>query len=152
MPLPIKIKEALVDSCLTKVHVSITSTTEALETINHSRSNDTKSSAGDKFETSREMLQAEEDRYVTILSKAKTLQQELKALDLNSHEKVRLGSLVFTDRVTYFISVGLGKILLDTKTYYAISPASPIGQLLVGKGEGDSIVFNGMASVIKKIA
>ena len=37
------------------------------------------------------------------------------------------------------------------KSYFAISVASPIGKLLLGKQEKDAISFNGITNVINEI-
>lgn len=53
-----------------------------------------------------------------------------------------LGSLVVTDKATYFLAISAGKIIIDTKEYYAISIDTPIGQQILGKQVGHHIPFN----------
>lgn len=124
----------------------------AIQSAKESRDNDTKSSAGDKYETGREMMQREINKYEEQLYKAIQLKKELDYLNLEKEQKkVEKGSLVITDKGIYFLSVGLGKIQIDKEKYFAISLASPIGNLLHQKEVGTSISFNGRSIVIEKI-
>lgn len=128
---------------------------DAMQTIAsamESRNNDTKSSAGDKFETGREMIQMEINNNEIQLNKAHILQQELSKIDLHKiSEKIEPGSLVITNHENYFISVAMGKIMVDDQTYYAISLASPIGLLLSGKRKGDQVSFQNRTLEIQEL-
>lgn len=111
-----------------------------IEEAKKSRDNETKSSVGDKFETGRARLQSEIDRYSIQLDKARQLKNELMQIDLNKkHTKVVLGSLLITTNGNYFISIGFGKIEVLEHSYYAISLASPVGQLFKDKVVGDVV-------------
>lgn len=111
-----------------------------IEEAKKSRDNETKSSVGDKFETGRARLQSEIDRYSIQLDKARQLKNELMQIDLNKkHTKVALGSLLITTNGNYFISIGFGKIEVLENCYYAISLASPVGQLFKDKVVGDVV-------------
>jgi len=102
-----------------------------------SRDNETKSSVGDKFETGRARLQAEIDRYNIQLNKTRQLKNELLQIDIHKkYTKVALGSLLITSNGNYFISIGYGKIEVLENSYYAISLASPVGQLFKDKMVG----------------
>ena len=117
-----------------------------------SKSNQTKSSAGDKFETGRAMMQAEEDRSKVQLIKAKALKNELNKVNIHvKRENVGLGSLVITDQGNYFLSVGMGKIVVNDMLCYAISPASPMGKLLWEQKEGAELSFREKKICITKL-
>ena len=125
---------------------------ESINSIKESRDNESKSSAGDKYETGRAMMQIELDKNQTQLNNTLRLQQELAQIDLaQTYERVAQGSLVTSNQENYFISVGIGKIELGDKLYYAISLASPIGQALKDHSAGDTISFQGRNITIKKI-
>lgn len=116
----------------------------AIAILRESRDNESKSSAGDKYETGRAMAQIELDKLQQQLQNQNTLQTELLKIQPKAvTEKVGFGSLVNTSTGKYFISVGLGKIALDQEMIYAVSLASPIGQALMGTQQGDTITFNG---------
>lgn len=101
---------------------------------------ETKSSAGDKHETGRAMIHLEIEKAMVQadqLRKTKSVLQKIN-IDKNS-DKIKMGSLVFTDQGKYFISISAGEIRLGEEVYYAISSSSPIGNLLMGQTPGSSI-------------
>jgi transcription elongation GreA/GreB family factor len=112
--------------------------------LKESRDNESKSSAGDKYETGRAMAQIELDKLEQQLQNQLNLQAEiLKIKPEQTTKEVGFGSLVKTSNGTYFISVGMGKIILNNTALYAISLASPLGQALKGAQTGDTLTFNG---------
>jgi len=116
------------------------------------RNSDTKSSAGDKHEVGRAMVQQELDQLEGRLASVLTMQQELVRVPLDrTYERVGFGGLVTTDQGNYFIAIGLGAIELDGERCYIISSASPIGQAMMGRRTGDAITFNGKRIVITTI-
>jgi hypothetical protein len=126
---------------------------QTIASAKESRNNDTKSSAGDKFETGRAMIQMEIDNNEIQLDKALKQQEELSKIDIKrQNEKVAPGSLVITNHETYFISIAMGKIIVDGNPFYAISLVSPIGMLLKNKAAGENAEFQGRKLVIKVIA
>lgn len=110
------------------------------------RNSDTKSSAGDKHEVGRAMVQQELDQLEGRLAGIRSMQQELARVPMDRvHEQVAFGSLVTTDQGTYFIAIGLGAVDTTDGTCFAISLASPIGQALRGKRTGEVVTVNGRA-------
>lgn|SRR5690554_678198 len=108
-----------------------------------SRNNDTKSSAGDKYETSRAMMQQEMDNAEISIHQVKVFQNELQRLPLEENvNAVMSGSLVETTNGVYFLGLSLGKIEVNNQIVYAISTASPLGKLLLNKKVGDVIDLN----------
>ena len=122
------------------------------ELAKESRDSDTKSSAGDKFETGREMMQREMDKISASIDQSKNQLNFLSKINLNrSYSIVDLGCLITTDQGIYYISIGLGKVEINTEIIYAISLDSPIGQLLKGKREGDILEFRGKTLKINQL-
>jgi len=125
---------------------------KAIASAKDSRNNDTKSSAGDKYETGREMMQIEIEKNEVLLNQTAKQRKELARIDVTEEfNKVDFGSLVKTNNGTYFISIGIGKIQVDDQTCYAISLASPIGGLLKDKAVGNEVQFQGRKFAIKEI-
>jgi len=125
---------------------------EAIASAKDSRNNDTKSSAGDKYETGREMMQIEIEKNEVLLNQTAKQRKELARIDTSEEfNKVAFGSLVKTDKGIYFISIGLGKIQIEDQTCFAISLASPIGGLLKDKLVGDEVQFQERTFTIKEI-
>lgn len=116
---------------------------KAIDSTRNSRDNDTKSSAGDKHETSRAMAQIELDKLELQLNKTVQTRTDLNKLNSSRvYDFIEFGSLVETDSGYYYISIGHGKIRINEEIYYAISIASPIGNILKGKQKGDLVGFN----------
>jgi transcription elongation GreA/GreB family factor len=110
--------------------------------IKDARDDETKSSMGDKHETARAMAQQELDRLEGQLMVSLMLKKELDQLNpKHACTKVEPGSLVITEQGIYYISIGLGKIEVEGKDYYAISLASPMGQALLDKETGNVVTF-----------
>ena len=110
----------------------------ALET----RDSETKSNVGDKFETTREMMQLEIEKNLVQLNKFEMLKNELSKIDIyKTYNNVDYGSLVTTNENKYYISIGLGKIEIKNETVYCVSLNSPIGKVLNNKKVGDEINF-----------
>ncbi|MEJ2879978.1 3-oxoacyl-ACP synthase [Pedobacter sp. GR22-6] len=140
-----KIKETLYQLCLEFIEQRIQTAETALEQAREASNDDTKSSAGDKYETSREMMQQDIDRNKRLLMDAQENMRILKAVEINTEksDRVKHGSLVATDQGWFYISVSAGHLVAEGKDVFAISPASPIGKLLLDRKKGDAFSFNG---------
>lgn len=123
-----------------------------LDSINKEKNNLKKSSAGDKFETSRALMQTEYDKIHNQLLILKNQLRAIKSISLSDKKnKVGVGSVIKTNKSFYFISIGLGKHTVDNNDIYIISLSSPIGKLLNNKKKGDKIVFNNNEELIEDI-
>ena len=117
---------------------------ELLQSSIESRNEDTKSSAGDKYETGRAMMQQQIDMYQAELHKAEMLYNAMKASDPGkSVDFVSTGSFVVTDSGVYFISAGVGKVIFENQEIFVISPAAPVAQQLMNKKKGQLADFAG---------
>ncbi len=115
-----------------------------IASTNVSRNSDSKSSAGDKHEVGRAMIQQELDQQEALLAKTVLLRNELDRVPLTGNfVHASFGSLVETTNATYFICIGLGKVMFEQQSVFVISKASPIGKLLEHKAAGATITFNG---------
>ena len=131
----------------------ITILSNEIISIKKSRNSDTKSSAGDKFETGREMMNTELNKNEAQLSKTHILKKNLSQINLlKNYNKIEFGSFVKTNQETFFITIGMGKMKIDNTIYYAISTTSPIGKALQNKTAGDKIQFQDRAFIIEEIA
>lgn len=125
---------------------------QAIDSAKESRDSDTKSSVGDKYETNRAMMQIELEKNQQQLALNLKLKREISDIDIDKNfEKVQFGSFVLTNQGNYFISIGLGKIETKNDSFYAISMASPIGQILKDKIIGDIIQFQAKDIIIEGI-
>ena len=136
------LKQELYQQLQTLVDKQIAIATENINSAKISQENDTKSTAGDKHETGRAMLHLEQENNQKQLAKALQLKQELASTNINqSKESIR----------KYFLSIGIGKLVVAEQTVFAISLASPIGQLLLGKRVNDTFDFQGKAIKITAV-
>jgi len=137
-------KAQLYDYCLEYANSRISNAKKAMNAAQNSANNETKSTAGDKHDTARAMMQLEVEQQAKQLSEANKFKQTLAQFTPDSgKETIALGSLVITDTAKYYISISVGKIELEDSQYFAISPISPIGKALLGLQKGDSFQFNG---------
>ncbi|MES2703102.1 MAG: 3-oxoacyl-ACP synthase [Bacteroidota bacterium] len=117
-----------------------TAISEAQEAANE----ESKSSAGDKFETGREVMQQEIDLNLTRLGEVNKLKEALEKIPFDiTSDTIQPGSVVKTSNGNYYLAIGAGKLNVDGSTYYSISPAAPIGTQLSGLKVGDQFNFNG---------
>ena len=148
-----EIKKKLLEIAIQRTNDRIEMVESALETARDSSNDDTKSSAGDKYETSREMIQQDLNRYEQQL---KVLNQDTEILNRIKTQKVEsnkagLGSVIQTDKAIYFLATSIGLVSVGDQKIFSISTASPIGKVLVGKAVGESFEFNGAKQVIKDL-
>lgn len=138
------IKEKLITAALVEINQRIETAQSAINSAEESKLNETKSSAGDKFETGRAMMQLEQEKAEVQLANAVKLKHTLNQIDLDKkHQQVNHGCLVITNQLNYIISIAVGKLLVENEDYYAISLSSPIGKLLLGKSIGEEVTFRG---------
>ena len=103
---------------------------------------DTKSSMGDKYETSREMLNQEKGKVAGQLKEMAKLKATLEGIDpTRVFDKAQLGSLIKSNHGLIFISVGLGQVKVEDQNVIVISAVSPLGQQLLNKKQGEKVSF-----------
>jgi len=148
----IELKLKLYNACVEFVEKREQTIKEIMSSNQKALTSETKSSAGDKHETGRAMLQLEMEKASQQLEGIYTMKTILTKVNLNGDsEFIKLGSLINTSQANYFLAISVGKIVIDSKTYYAISPSSPIGKLLLGKRVGEELVFNGKKVLVKEV-
>lgn len=138
------IKIQLCQLCEKLVALKISEAEKALLDAREVINNETKSSAGDKYETTREMMQQEIRRIEQQLLNAKQLKQQLLAIDFDKQRgnHVQVGSYIETSNGNFLLGIALGSVSLEHKIYFIISPISPLGKLLLGKKPGAAVLFN----------
>lgn len=146
------IKENLLQSCIQQVSAKYLTIQNKIKGIVASLDDATKSSAGDKHETARAMLQIDREQAGEQMAKIEKIQEVLYKIDLSQGSKnAHLGSLVTTNQGRFFLSISLGVLLVENTSYFCIGLQTPIGKLLFGKQAGDSFVFRDKTYTISKI-
>lgn len=124
-----------------------------LDELKESGANETKSTAGDKHETALAMLQIEQ---ANTRGQLNILLDQLATFnkinpEINT-ETIVVGSLVKTNHAYLFLSIALGKALIDNVAVVALSAQSPLGSKLAGLGKGDRVSINSMVYIIEDVA
>ena len=146
------LKQQLYQYCWTFIEDRFKTIQNNIEEIQKALYSETKSSAGDKHETGRAMLQLEREKLGLQLAEINKIKKALSRVNLdNTSNVITLGSIVFTNKLNYFITISAGKLIVDNEVFYAISANTPMGKLLIGKTAGDVIDFNKNTIEIKKI-
>ncbi|RXP54306.1 3-oxoacyl-ACP synthase [Lutibacter sp. HS1-25] len=138
-----QIKLHLHKACTFYVNERLKTVTNTIESNQKDLLSETKSSAGDKHETGRAMLQLEMEKAGQQLATINDMKSVLSKIVVeNISEKVCLGSLIITNKANYYLAISAGKLTVDAVDYFAVSTSSPIGKQLLGKKKGDIIAFN----------
>lgn len=146
------LKKRLLEACLSHIHQRIETAEQALQAARDAANEETKSSAGDKYETGRAMMQLEQEKIETQLVEALRLERQLTTLDPKRPcEKCEAGSLVLTNQGKFFMAVGLGKIRLEGETFFIISMKSPAGMAFSGKKAGEEVFFQNRKYLLEAI-
>jgi transcription elongation GreA/GreB family factor len=136
-------KEEIYNQCLAILNTKEQEFKTEIANLRDGIANDSKSSMGDKYETSREMMQQEINRLEQQLAANRQQIFNLKAVQLHSkNEQIIAGDIVNTSIGSFFISISLGEIKVANQAVFVISPASPLGKLLIGKKNGDQFEMN----------
>lgn len=148
----LQLKQELYTQCVDFVADRFTKIQTQIREIQVALTSETKSSAGDKHETGRAMLQLEREKIGQQLAEIEKVMENLSKIDITkSKELVSLGSIVFTSQSNYFIAVSAGQFRVNSDSFYAISPNTPIGLVLTGKKVGDQIIFRDQQFIIEAI-
>lgn len=114
--------------------------------------NDSKSTAGDKHETARAMMQREQEHLGKQVSELEKQKSQLARINSDEiHSKISEGSLIETNQNTLYIATALGKIRNDQTDVYVISNQSPMALKLTGHIVKESIEINGTSVIIKQV-
>ena len=140
----LQLKKELLRKCSEHVEARIEAIQTAMDSIFESKLAETKSSAGDKFETGRAMMHAEEQKLKTQMHHAKNDLEILATIaGRTASDQIGPGNLVSTTQGHYLIAIGVGKVEIEGSVYYCVSASSPIGAKLCDKIAGEQIEFNG---------
>lgn len=145
-------KQKIYDHYLNRVNEKVKLLQNVLADLKDSSSNETKSTAGDKHETALAMLQMEQKNIQSQLQEALLQKHGLEKIDpVITGSIITNGSLVKTNRGYFFISIALGKAVVDAEDIMAISPYSPLGNKLQALGIGAIIEMNSYVYIIERI-
>ena len=147
-------KSAFHTACLAYVQVRLSAARAGMAAAQESSNSETKSSAGDKYETGREMANQERDRHAAQLREAQKLLADLQKLNPElPSDTVRTGALVSTSLGLFYLSIGAGKLHTTAgHEFLAVSPVAPVVLALSGKRAGEEVVFNGKKVLVLAVS
>jgi transcription elongation GreA/GreB family factor len=147
-----KEKEILYNYCSEYIQQRIQRIQEEINRAQSAANEESKSSMGDKYETSRAMAQLEVERNLIQLREAEKINMVLQGIfNVKPKDIVIPGSLVTTTHGVFYVSISIGAINLAGQDYFIVSADSPIGRLLSAKKVGDSLQWQGKETKIQKI-
>ena len=145
-------KQTLKEACAKLILARIAHIEQAIFEAREAANSEEKSSAGDKYETSRAMSHLAQEMQSRQLEDAK---QELDFINrLNITDIFTLantGAVVICDNIIFYISLGLGNTVIDGHKIMLLSAKAPIAGLLHQKKAGDTFVFNKKTIQIQSI-
>jgi len=147
-----ELKENLFNQCKEFVNSKLATIENTIRSNQADLASETKSSAGDKHETGRAMLQLEMEKAGQQLKGVTEMKLVLERIHIHETSGVcKMGSIVKTEKINYFIGISAGKLVVENEIYYAVSSKSPIGHLLIGKKIKEEVSFNNKKFYIKTI-
>lgn len=148
-----QIKQQLQAHCVAYADARIATARLAMETAQAAANAEEKSSAGDKYETTRAMMQIERDKAAEQLEEGLKLKRVVEGIipQINS-TRIGLGSLVVTDSVHFYIAISAGKVDIGDQSFLTVSIQAPIAITLLKLKKGETFVFNKQQLSIREIA
>lgn len=145
-------KEMIFEICEQKLHEKIIYLQKEMSDLMYGLENDTKSSAGDKHETARAMMQIDYEKSLRQLTDANTQMTILKKINHHTDANViSAGSLIYTNHGAIFIAISLGKIKIEQHDVMVISPQSPLALKFMQAKKSSTISMNGIDYIIEKV-
>ncbi|MBO9572406.1 MAG: hypothetical protein J7497_09390 [Chitinophagaceae bacterium] len=130
--------------CENIIDERIAATKALMNNAQMAANNEGKSSAGDKYETSRAMSHLEKDMHARQLMNHLNELAAVRAVKVDIiYSTVVAGAVVECATGTFFISAGLGKQFVDDVPVIFLSPQSPLAKKMNSRRVGDIISYNG---------
>ena len=144
-------KKDLHQFCLAHAREKIYRIEQLLQSNYRDLGSASKSSVGDKHETSRAMLHLEQENYSKQLLQAQKNLNILSQIKCGPQNAISSGALIRTNQGIFYMSVGIGEILFKKTSVFLISPKSPIGQKMIGKTNAIEFRFNKIEYYIESV-
>lgn len=146
------LKETLHQHCKEQLEERTNRLQQEGRELAESKRKETKSTAGDKHETGRAMVQLEEEKLAGQLA---DVQQQMAALarvkPRHVNEVAGPGALLKTSMGWFYIAVSLGKVEVEGQSYFVLSGAAPIAQAMRDQQAGAEVHFNDRELTIEEI-
>lgn len=148
----VQLKQLIKDTCCQLLQQRIDTLQAAMQSAQEAANSEDKSSAGDKYETSRAMGHLQQEMLVQQLEDAQTELAIVKALSTETlHSMATPGAVVVCSSYILFLAAGLGAATVQGQKVFMVSSNAPLAQAVLKKRAGDSFTFNGKTQSILTI-
>lgn len=145
-------KQHIINACKNYLEDKLQSLNTIINEVSESSNSESKSSAGDKHETSKAMMQLEIEKLGTQLKEAEGQLAEFEKINFHKNfQTIEQGSLAETNKGYFLIASSIGKITIDDKIVFVISSKSPLALKLTGSKQKDTVMFNDVSYSIISI-
>jgi hypothetical protein len=136
-------------ACIALLEEKIAGLQLQLDELKSGLSADSKSTSGDKHETSRAMAHIEQEHLAGQMAVLRTqLLAVHKLRSAAAGSSISAGSLVTTNHGLFYLCVAIGRLSVAGQEIMVLSAQSPLGQVFLGKGLHDTFTFGGRSYVI----
>jgi len=146
------VKFKLLDACRHYVEQRLGTATLAMNNAQQAANAEGKSSAGDKYETGRAMMQIERDTAARQVEEALKMKRVVDQIDPSvTHQRIALGSLAITTLFNVYVAIGTGKMEIEGEPFVIVGPESPLAKVLLGRVASEQFTFNNRVNTILRI-
>jgi hypothetical protein len=146
------LKSEIINACRVFLEEKIHALKTIMQELSEAANADAKSSAGDKHETARAMVQLEQEKTGAQLKEAEEQLMEFNKHDFSqSHAVIGQGSLIGTDKAVFFVAGSIGKLEVNGQAVFVISNRSPLALVFNSKKQKDTVIFNGVSYLINSV-
>ena len=136
-----ELKGKIIEHCTDIFQRKLLIINDELKHLSQAVEEDTKSSAGDKYETGREMANLEKEKLHVQALGFKNSLATLSNLPQSTSAKIDMGCLIQTNKEWIYLSISLGQLAVEGEEVLVISPLAPLARLLMGKENGETVTF-----------
>jgi transcription elongation GreA/GreB family factor len=138
------LKLSIHQHCINLIEEKINTIQKEYRLYQDSAANETKSSAGDKHDTGKAMMQMEQEKLGIQFKELVNSKKILGSINPSTrYNKIQFGSFIKTETSWFYISISLGKISIDSHEIFILSSQTPLSKLMLNKSVGDAFSFNG---------
>ena len=149
--LTVSFRQKVIDACSSHLDARILDLRTQLNELLSGAENDSKSSAGDKHETARAMMQREHEGLSRQLEGFLKEKNELAQLQHSHNSTISAGSLIRTNHGIIFLAISIGKVTVDSTDIMTLSVRSPLGNKLLGLSNGMSTDMNDVRYTVEEV-
>jgi len=148
----IAFKSLVKNECIKLINQRITNAKSAVSQAQDAANSSDKSTAGDKYETSRAMGQIDRDMNSKQLLEASQELSFLEKIDVSAlTDSIKIGSVFEMSDILFFVAIGLGPIKIDDKRVMVVSSKSPFYENIKTMKAGNVFEFMDKMDQIKMV-